>query len=236
MPLAVKRAGKDKLEAFREERARVITVARRPSEIVVTASSLSHEPTSQAGATGAPAAYEPTVALLPFAASTAFASPLDEVHIERVERVAGRPHGNRFGELVHHLLATARLAAEPGVVAEAAVRGRALGLMPSDVEAAIAAAHNALAHPILLAAAQAEERGECRRECAVTHVLEDGRVLEGVIDLAYRQNGAWVIVDFKTDVTLGDERRIAYGRQVAAYAAAVSQATGEPTRALLLMV
>jgi len=44
------------------------------------------------------------------------------------------------------------------------------------------------------------------------------------------------VVDFKTDVTLGDERRIAYGRQVAAYAAAVSQATGEPARALLLMV
>jgi len=82
--------------------------------------------------------------------------------------------------------------------------------MPSDVEAAIAAAHNALAHPILLAAAQAEERGECRRECAATHVLEDGRVLEGVVDLAYP----------------GARSRPTPPRS----------RNGEPTRALLLMV
>ena len=49
------------------------------------------------------------------------------------------------------------------------------------------------------AARAAEAAGQCRREVPVTLTLSDGRLLEGVVDLAYEHEGAWTVVDFKTD-------------------------------------
>ena len=62
-------------------------------------------------------------------------------------------------------------------------------------------------------------------------------VLEGVVDLAFREDGAWVIVDFKTDV--GDdpafpERRLAYRAQVDLYAEAWERLTGESVQERVL--
>jgi ATP-dependent exoDNAse (exonuclease V) beta subunit len=72
--------------------------------------------------------------------------------------------------------------------------------------------------------------------------LEDGSLAEGVVDLAFREPaaaargaGAWTVVDFKTDREL-EARRAEYERQVALYARAVALATGEPARAVLLVV
>ena len=50
-------------------------------------------------------------------------------------------------------------------------------------------------------------------------------MLEGIVDLAFEQDGAWTVVDYKTDreiAALGEER---YRRQVALYASAIAQAT-----------
>jgi ATP-dependent helicase/nuclease subunit A len=63
--------------------------------------------------------------------------------------------------------------------------------------------------------------------------LEDGRVLEGILDLAFVENDQWVIVDFKTDAdTL--ERRAQYERQLQWYGFALRQLTNMPARAWLL--
>ena len=47
--------------------------------------------------------------------------------------------------------------------------------------------------------------------------------------------GGWIIVDYKTDVELGS-RQPEYEAQVRCYARAVSAATGEPARGVLLRV
>ncbi len=64
------------------------------------------------------------------------------------------------------------------------------------------------------------------------------RLLEGVIDLAFREPGGWVIVDYKTDV--GDDpdfprRRRAYRRQVDLYAECWQEITGEPVKEKALL-
>jgi len=65
--------------------------------------------------------------------------------------------------------------------------------------------------------------------------LEDDRLLEGVIDLAYVEAGCWTILDFKTDADLAD-RRAQYERQLQWYAHALTQLTGMRARAYLLGV
>ncbi len=64
------------------------------------------------------------------------------------------------------------------------------------------------------------------------------RLVEGVIDLAFREPDGWVIVDYKTDV--GDDpdfprRRRAYRRQVDLYAKCWETLTGEPVKERVLL-
>jgi len=62
-------------------------------------------------------------------------------------------------------------------------------------------------------------------------------VLEGVIDLAFREQGGWVIADYKTDVGTDPEfpaRLEAYRRQVELYAEAWARLTGEPVKERVL--
>ena len=70
-------------------------------------------------------------------------------------------------------------------------------------------------------------------------VREDGSLVEGVLDLAFREieegSPVWTVVDFKTDVEIVG-RREAYEQQVGLYVKAVSAATGERARGVLLSV
>ncbi len=62
-------------------------------------------------------------------------------------------------------------------------------------------------------------------------------VLEGVIDLAFREQGGWVIADYKTDVGTDPAFRTrleAYRRQVDLYAEAWARLTGEPVKERVL--
>jgi len=70
---------------------------------------------------------------------------------------------------------------------------------------------------------------------AIAAVLEDGVLVEGVVDAAFPEATGWVVVDFKTDVDLG-ERLAPYRAQVAVYARAIAEATGRPCRGVLLRV
>jgi ATP-dependent exoDNAse (exonuclease V) beta subunit len=78
-----------------------------------------------------------------------------------------------------------------------------------------------------------------RRESYVATGVGD-RVLEGVVDLLYRDDDGLVIVDYKTDAvpySAYAARAHFYRPQLAAYAAAVQAAAGEPVvRCVLLFL
>jgi ATP-dependent exoDNAse (exonuclease V) beta subunit len=156
-----------------------------------------------------------------------------DVAIEDAVWRGDRPHGARFGTLVHAVLAAVALDAAPEQVAATAVlQGRILGAEPHEVAAATEVAAHALQHPLLRRAAAAET---CRRETAVLERLDDGTLVEGVVDAAFADADGWTVVDFKTDAELG-ARAAVYRRQVALYARAIARATGRPARGVLLRV
>ena len=153
-----------------------------------------------------------------------------------LEAVAGRdrarPHGKRFGALVHATLAEIPLKAAPDEIARAAAaQGRLAGATAEEVQAAALAVRAALAHPLLQRAANALE---LRREEPLLHALPDGTLLEGVVDLAFRETQGWTVVDFKTDARSTPQPQ--YEVQLRLYCDAIEAATGKPATAALLAV
>ena len=63
--------------------------------------------------------------------------------------------------------------------------------------------------------------------------LADGTTLEGVMDLAFLEDGVWTVLDFKTNAELSSSQS-RYERQVQWYAYALSKLTGLPARGILL--
>ena len=156
-----------------------------------------------------------------------------EVAVETVGGAGARPHGKRFGTLVHAIFAAVDLdASRARVAAVAAVEGRLLNAPPDEVAAAIDCVTAALAHPLLARAAKAQS---IRRETPIALRLDDGTLVEGVVDAAFEAGDGWTVIDFKTDVELAT-RLDEYRRQVALYARAIATATGRPARAILLQV
>jgi ATP-dependent exoDNAse (exonuclease V) beta subunit len=174
---------------------------------------------------------------LPLELSTTSSSAL-EVFDSGVER-ASRPSGARFGSLVHALLQHAPLSASQGELdALAAFLGRSLGASDEEMLRAARDVAVALAHPLLQRARAAAARGELFRETPVSVCSADGSLLDGVVDLAFREhteNGPrLILVDYKTDVEMA--RLEPYARQLARYAQALSQALGEQVQCLLFRV
>jgi ATP-dependent exoDNAse (exonuclease V) beta subunit len=62
-----------------------------------------------------------------------------------------------------------------------------------------------------------------------------GALIEGTVDLAFLDKKGFVVVDFKTDREL-DGALERYERQVRLYASAISSATGQPARGVLMRV
>jgi ATP-dependent exoDNAse (exonuclease V) beta subunit len=166
------------------------------------------------------------------------AGPEAEVAVESAVTGA-RPgvHGKRFGSLVHAVLATVDLDAERAAVeAAVALHARLLGATPDEVEAAVETVARALASPLLAEAARAARAGRCRRETPVALRLDDGTLVEGLVDAAFLdEDRGWTVVDFKTDVELAG-RLDEYRRQVGLYVAAIARASGMPARGVLLRV
>jgi ATP-dependent exoDNAse (exonuclease V) beta subunit len=67
----------------------------------------------------------------------------------------------------------------------------------------------------------------------VAFVRDDGGLVEGIVDLAFLENGVWTVVDFKTDLRIGG-RIEEYQRQVGLYVRAIEKATGQKCRGILL--
>jgi len=167
----------------------------------------------------------------------------NQIEIDRVARKEARPHGLRFGTLVHSILSRVALDTDPTAIAEASrFFARVLGADDSEVVAAREAVTAALGAPLMKAAAAAG--AALRRECALVLRLQAGATaedltVEGVVDLAFPERVAggerWVVADFKTDADIAgrlDEYRI----QLLIYLRAISQSTGVPARGVLMCV
>ncbi|HEX7809212.1 MAG TPA: 3'-5' exonuclease, partial [Thermoanaerobaculia bacterium] len=159
-----------------------------------------------------------------------------DVMIVELPREAPRPAGARFGTFVHALMAAIPLDANRDTIEKyARLCARVLGATTEDAEAAVEAVEAALKYKLLRRAADAELRGECRREVPVTLTRDDGTLIEGIVDLAFAEGGKWFVVDFKTNADLTGEEEV-YERQVALYAEAVAKSTGLKCSAIILRI
>ena len=162
--------------------------------------------------------------------AAAGSEPVDVATVEL--RDLERPRGKRFGTLVHAVLSQVELGADSGAIDRSCrAQGRLVGATPEEIAAAARAVGAALSHPLLRRAAAADE---CRREEPVLHRLADGTLLEGVVDLAFRDASGWTVVDFKTDARPDSHPR--YAAQLRLYCDAIRAATGLPAQAALLAV
>ncbi len=165
-----------------------------------------------------------------FTATEAPESPADTlVHFDSVEKAAGRSAGPRFGTLVHTILRDVSLDGKD-IDQLAKVHGRIFGATAQEIEHAASAVAAALKHPLLERARQSKT---CRRELPILLKLEDNRILEGVIDLAFEENGTWHVVDFKTDTELGPNRK-RYENQLRWYCLALTRLNKTPVEGHLL--
>jgi ATP-dependent helicase/nuclease subunit A len=170
-----------------------------------------------------------------FLASQAADSPPDAAVVDIGARHASPDDvsGRRFGTLVHTVLRDVPLDADRATIRQwAQLNGRILGASEEEIEAACARVLAALAAPLLHRARAAQRK---HREYPVMLRVDDQRLMEGVIDLAFVENNAWVIVDFKTDADIAGHSP-QYQRQLQWYASALSRLTGLPARAYLLAV
>ena len=155
--------------------------------------------------------------------------PTERTGVDR----AGRPPGRRFGALVHAVLAEVDLHADSATIAlHTGAQARRVGATEDEITAAVAAVEATLGHPLLRRAAEAVE---VRREEPLLLRLEDGGLVEGVLDLAFRDDDGWTIVEFKTSLPTPDDRHKAV-EQTRWYVRAAAEATGSPARGLVLLV
>ena len=73
--------------------------------------------------------------------------------------------------------------------------------------------------------------GVVRREWPFALEAKDGAYLQGVIDLCFQEDGAWVLVDYKTDaVETAEELLPRYAEQIGWYRRALTELTGLPVK------
>ena len=155
------------------------------------------------------------------------------IRIVELAGAADRPRGPRFGTLVHAVLAVVPLDAPAEIVERtSAMQGRILLASAEEVSAASVVVTAVLGHDLITRARAATG---LRRESPITWLQKDGTLIEGVLDLAFEENGATTVVDFKTDheMAAGESR---YRAQVGQYVNAVARATNRPATGVLFKI
>jgi ATP-dependent exoDNAse (exonuclease V) beta subunit len=158
-----------------------------------------------------------------------------DIAVVAIPGAEGRPRGPRFGSLVHAVLAIVPLDADADTIRRTAeVQGRLLSpSAPADeIVAAASVVGSVLAHDLM---GRARAAARFRRETPVTWLQKDGTLIEGVLDLAFEEDGQTTVVDFKTDheLSAGEAR---YRAQLQKYVDAVAEATKKPARGVLFKV
>lgn len=143
-------------------------------------------------------------------------------------------YGTAIGRAVHAVLQTIDLATGEGLEAAASAQAAAEGVLGRERTIA-ALARSALRSGVVHEALAATE---VWREVLVVAPVE-GALLEGYIDLLFRDDEGLVVIDYKTDQAR-DEADLAarvarYRLQLAAYSLGVEQVTGESVRRAVLV-
>jgi ATP-dependent helicase/nuclease subunit A len=146
------------------------------------------------------------------------------------EHFEGTRHGEQWGTVIHTLLERRMADPEEDIeaLAYSAVRGE--DLSDARAQEALTVVENVVDSEIWKRGRAAER---CIPEAPFRRLIEDGErpvISRGVIDLAFKEDGAWVIVDYKTDNT--EENEVGelvehYKPQLDAYAAAWEECTGD---------
>ncbi|GAB3271925.1 UvrD-helicase domain-containing protein [Kineosporia babensis] len=145
-------------------------------------------------------------------------------------------YGDKVGRAVHGVLQTVDLTADrDGIAAIARAQALAEGVT-EHTDAVIDLVVSALDAPLVRRAAEREHW----RESYVGAPREDGVIVEGFVDLIFREDdGSLVIIDYKTD-SIPDAaipaRSVYYAPQILAYQYALTAATGALASGHLLFV
>jgi ATP-dependent exoDNAse (exonuclease V) beta subunit len=178
-----------------------------------------------------------TATELALAAPAAGPTLAETIAIEETRRDSDRPHGKRFGTLVHLTMLRAPIDADTREIGKiAASAAKMIGAPEQEVAAAMSAVKAALKSPLMRRAKAADT---VMRECPLMIRLEDGTAVEGIADLAFAEitnDGAvWTVVDFKTDVDVAS-RLDEYRAQIRFYVRAVRESTGRPASGAILWI
>jgi ATP-dependent exoDNAse (exonuclease V) beta subunit len=175
----------------------------------------------------------PSVRIVPVTSLAVQPPRVGAVSVERVEGIPDRPRGARFGALVHAVLRDVPFDAGAGeALSRAQALARALDAPEPEIVAAAETVSRALGHPLLRQAARADR---VLREVPFVIPTDDGQIVEGVVDLAFRSEEAWTVVDFKTHEVGGEERE-RYERQVHWYLWALQTLRGGEARGVILEI
>jgi ATP-dependent exoDNAse (exonuclease V) beta subunit len=143
-------------------------------------------------------------------------------------------YGSAIGRAVHGVLQIVDLASSHGLEDAVAAQCVAEGVVEFAAQVT-SLARSALGSDVVKRAAAREHW----RESYVGMVQDNGTVLEGFVDLIYREDdGSLVIVDYKTDGVpdAALPARVGYyAPQLNAYRTIVQTATGEPAAAPILV-
>jgi ATP-dependent helicase/nuclease subunit A len=100
------------------------------------------------------------------------------------------------------------------------LHGRLLAATEEEMKESVDTILRVLEHPLLK---QAAESDECHRELPILMQLDSETMVEGTIDLLFREGESWVVVDYKTDADIG-ERLSLYEKQIQWYGLGLSRA------------
>ncbi|HYU43158.1 MAG TPA: UvrD-helicase domain-containing protein [Vicinamibacteria bacterium] len=148
--------------------------------------------------------------------------------------IAAATGGRDFGSLVHRILEWVPLAEPERVRGMAEALAPSFGLDAASAARAATAAERALALPVMERARLATR---VWRELPLWFP-EGAELLEGVIDLVFEEDGALVLVDYKTD-GIAAEQALAqaahHAPQLQLYGRGLAQALGMPVRERLVL-
>jgi ATP-dependent exoDNAse (exonuclease V) beta subunit len=148
----------------------------------------------------------------------------------------GGTGGRDFGSLVHRLLEWTPLdeASPEGLQAMADALAPSLGLEPEAAGRAADAALRALALPVM---ARARRSPRIWRELRLWFT-EGEELVEGVVDLAFEEEGELVVVDYKTDSIAAEQaihQAAHHAPQLQLYGRGLVQATGMKLRERIVL-
>jgi ATP-dependent exoDNAse (exonuclease V) beta subunit len=157
----------------------------------------------------------------------------ESVRVARVSRSGMRPHGARFGALVHLIFRDVAYDATADQIERIArTHARIVDAPEEEIVAAVSAVAGCLRHPLF---DLVRKSPAVHREFPLVVKTESGALLDAVIDLAFKDENGWVVIDFKTDAE-DPSRALKYRRQVGWYTHGFDVITGGRATGWLLHV